>query len=56
MVDVKNDDENNKLCVIRRSVGISFFVQVGMLGNVEIYYFRSNLDVECCGFVNICWY
>lgn len=46
MVDVKNDDKNNKLCVIRRSVGILFFVQVGMLGNIEIYYFYSDFDVD----------
>lgn len=54
MADVKNDDENNKLCATRRSAGIPFFVQVGMSGNVEIHYLRSNSDVECCGFIHIC--
>lgn len=49
MSDVKNDDENNKLCATRRSAGIPFFIQVGMSGNVEIHYLRSNSDVECCG-------
>lgn len=56
MADVKNDDENNKLCATRRSAGIPFFVQVGMSGNVEIHCLRSNSDVECCGFINICWH
>ncbi|XP_061173065.1 tRNA (32-2'-O)-methyltransferase regulator THADA-like [Saccostrea echinata] len=27
MADIKNDDENNKLCATRRSAGIPFFVQ-----------------------------
>lgn len=50
MADVKNDDENNKLCATRRSAGIPFFVQVGMSGNIEIQHLHSNSDVECSGF------
>lgn len=54
MADVKNDDENNKLCATRRSAGIPFFVQVGMSGNVEIHNLHSNSDVDYYGFINIC--
>lgn len=45
MADVKNDDENNKLCATRRSAGIPFFVQVGMSGNIEIHNLHSNVDL-----------
>lgn len=55
MADVKNDDENNKLCATRRSAGIPFFVQVGMSGNIEIQHLHSNSDVECSGFMIILW-